>query len=320
MAITLEEAKVGMPDHVCAGVIDTFQRSSVLMDALTFDDAATPVAGGGSTLAYTYVQVKTPSKAGPRAINAEYTPNEAKKVAKTAKCIPMGQAYEIDRVIANTSGAPGEIAFQTEQAAIATVSEFSNAVINGDGEAAENATFDGLKKLLAGTDNEFVSAADISTSAKLDSNSQAFLDEVDKLVMSIPGCNMLFMNQGLFLKLRSAARRAGFYNRETNGFGVNVEYYGNIPMVDVGKHVNAEGQEVDIIPTEGGKTCLYGAALGLDGLHGISPDGQSIVNVYLPDLQAPGAVKKGEVEIVAGIALKQSRKAGVLKDIKVSAA
>ena len=320
MPITLEEAKVGMPDHVAAGVIDTFQRSSILMDMLPFDDAATPVQGGGSTLVYNYVQIKTSSKAGPRKINEEYVPNEAKKEAKTAKCVPLGQAYEIDRVIANTSGAPGEIAFQTEQAAIATVSEFSNAVINGDGEAAEGATFDGLKKLLAGTDNEFVSAVDVSTSAKLDSNAQALLDEVDTLVSAIPGCNVLLMNHALRLKLRSAARRAGFYNREVNGFGANVEYYGNITMIDAGKHVNELGQEVDIIPTEGGKTALYGAAVALDGLHGISPDGQSIVNVYLPDLQAPGAVKRGEVEIVAGIALKQSRKAGVLKDIKIAAA
>ena len=146
------------------------------------------------------------------------------------------------------------------------------------------------------------------------------LDEVDTLVSAIPGCNVLLMNHNLRLKLRSAARRAGFYNREVNGFGANVEYYGNIPMIDAGKHVNELGQEVDIIPTEGGKTALYGAAVALDGLHGISPDGQSIVNVYLPDLQAPGAVKRGEVEIVAGIALKQSRKAGVLKDIKIAAA
>ena len=43
------------------------------------------------------------------------------------------------------------------------------------------------------------------------------------------------------------------------------------------------------------------------------------VNSYLPDLNAPGAVKTGEVELVAGVALKNTLKAAVLKDIVISA-
>ena len=50
MAITLEEAKVGMADHVDQQVIDTFQRSSLLLDRMTFDNAISP-GTGGSTLA-----------------------------------------------------------------------------------------------------------------------------------------------------------------------------------------------------------------------------------------------------------------------------
>lgn len=42
-----------------------------------------------------------------------------------------------------------------------------------------------------------------------------------------------------------------------------------------------------------------------------------MINTYLPNLTEPGAVKKGEVEMVAAIALKNSRKAGVLRNIKV---
>ena len=37
----------------------------------------------------------------------------------------------------------------------------------------------------------------------------------------------------------------------------------------------------------------------------------------MPDLNAPGAVKKGDVELVAGVALKNTKKAGVLKGIKI---
>ena len=42
-----------------------------------------------------------------------------------------------------------------------------------------------------------------------------------------------------------------------------------------------------------------------------------MVHTYLPDLNAPGAVKKGEVEMLAGAVLKNSKMAGVLKGIKV---
>ena len=38
----------------------------------------------------------------------------------------------------------------------------------------------------------------------------------------------------------------------------------------------------------------------------------------MPNLSAPGAVKTGEVELVAGVALKNTLKAAVLKDIKTS--
>ena len=43
-----------------------------------------------------------------------------------------------------------------------------------------------------------------------------------------------------------------------------------------------------------------------------------MIKTYLPDLNAPGAVKTGEVEMLAGLVLKNSKKAGVLKGIKVT--
>ena len=78
MAITLAEAKVGMADKVDQNVVDTFRRSSLLLDRLVFDNAISP-GTGGSTLAYGYVQLKTPSTANVRTIGSEYTPEEAKR-------------------------------------------------------------------------------------------------------------------------------------------------------------------------------------------------------------------------------------------------
>ena len=57
---------------------------------------------------------------------------------------------------------------------------------------------------------------------------------------------------------------------------------------------------------------------GLDAFHGISPVGTGVIISYLPDLSQPGAVKTGEVELVAGVALKNTLKAAHLKGIKTT--
>ena len=62
---------------------------------------------------------------------------------------------------------------------------------------------------------------------------------------------------------------------------------------------------------------MYAVRVGLDGVCGITPEGDDIIDVYMPDFNTPGAVKKGEVEMVAGIAVKATKAAGVLRKIKV---
>lgn len=324
MAITLQEAKVGMADHVEQAVIDMFQRSSLLLDRLTFDDSISP-GTGGSTLTYGYVQLKTPSQAAVRAINSEYTPGEAKREEKTTKAIIMGGSFEVDRVLQNTSGAIDELAFQAEQKVKATSNYFHNLVINGTSAASGAGyvtnTFDGLRKLLAGTSNEFTSAVDLSTEQNMNTYAQSALDEVDALVRSIDADSstmMLLMNKAMLLKLSSIARRAGYYERSRDDFGRWVDTFAGIPMVDLGKFYNGSAS-VDVVATTSNTTDIYAVSLGLDGFHGISPAGGKVIQTFMPDMTAPGAVKKGEVELVAGVALKNTLKAGVLKGITISA-
>ena len=321
MAITLAEAKVGMADHVDQNVVDMFRRSSLLLENLTFDNAIAP-GTGGSTLTYGYVQLKTPSTAAVRTINSEYTPGEAKKEKKTAEAIVMGGSFEVDRVLAKTSGAVDELAFQCEQKIKATANHFHNLVINGTKNSSGTGfvvnTFDGLKKLVSGTDTEITSAVDVSTSALMDEHYNALLDEVDAFLTTLDGKpSMLLMNSKMLTKMRAAARRAGYYSRSEDAFGQTVENYNGIPMVDAGLYYDGSATK-DVVEITNGTTSIYAVCLGLDGFHGISPEGNAVINSYMPDLNAPGAVKKGEVELVAGVALKNSRKAGVLKGIKIA--
>ncbi len=324
MAITLAEAKVGMADKVDQQIVDMFRRSSLLLDQMVFDNVISP-GTGGSTLTYGYIQLKSPSTAAVRTIGDEYTPGEAKKEKKTSNAIIMGGAFQMDRVIQNTAGAANEMAFQAEQKIKATANYFHNLVINGSGEAADEGyiagTFDGLKKMLSGTANEITSKVSLTTSDELDANYNAFLDEMDSFISTLDGTpSMLLMNRAMLVKLRSIARRAGYYERSQDDFGRTVETYAGVPMVDMGQYYNGTAIEDVVATDENGKTAIYAVSLGLDGFHGISPMGGGVVQSYLPDLNAPGAVKTGEVELVAGVVLKNTLKAAVLKDIAIAKA
>lgn len=325
MAITLAEAKVGMRDKVTAGVIDEFRRASTFLDALTFDNAVSP-GTGGSTLVYGYVQLKTPSTVAVRTLNSEYTPGEAKRQEKVAKCIPFGGAFEIDRVLQNTSGAIDELNFQLQEKIKAGTNYFHNLVINGNSAGSGNGvlnTFDGLNKLLTGQETEIASTSDLSTTALMDSNYNAFLDELDSFISQlVVKPDFLIMNEKMLTKVKSIARRAGYLTRSENAFGQTVEAYNGIALMDAGKYYNGTAT-VDVVATTTpgagvyGTTDIYAVKLGLDALHGISPIGNNIISSYMPDMNAPGAVKKGEVEMLAGIALKNTKKAGVLRGVKI---
>lgn len=325
MALTLEEAKVGYADKVDQQVIDEFRRDSMLLDELTFDDVISPT--GGSNLVYGYQRLETPSTAGTRQINAEYTANEAKRTKQTASPVILGGAFTIDRVIANTSGAINELDFQIKQKTKAGANYFHNLVINGTSAATGDGyvtnTFDGLKKILSGKSTEMATDIDISTSALLDSNYNAFLDELDTFIALMAAKpDILLMNTKMMTKVRSAARRAGYYDRTKDDFGRPVETYNGIKLMDCGQYYNGT-KTLDVVdittPSASacGTTSIYGVKLGLDAFHGISVDGSKMLKTYLPDLNAPGAVKKGEVELIAGAVLKNSKMAGVLNGIKI---
>lgn len=320
MPLTLEESKVGMADKVDQSVIDIFQRESFILQKLPFDNAVSP-GTGGSTMTYGYTQLKTPSMAAGRKLNEEYKPGEAVKEKKTADIKIFGGSFEVDRVLEDTA-AQSEIAFQLEEKSKATVNKFHNDFINAD-SLTDETSFDGLDKLVTGTDTEFTpeTAIDLSTPEAITANSKAFRLQLDKWLAKLEGKpDMLLMNETTLAIMNSVASELGFYTHSKDAFGQDVDNYKGIPMVDMGKYYNGT-KSVDVIGTaDTGETSIYAVTLAMDGVHGISPTGNKIVKSYLPDLKAPGAVKKGEVEMLAGIVLKKTKKAGAFRKIKIEEA
>lgn len=323
MAITLEQAKVGMANKVDQMVVDEFRRGSILMDKITFDDTVSP-GTGGSTLVYGYTQLKTPATAGFRDINTEYTPQVADRQTKSVELKVFGGTFDIDRVLANTSGSINEVDFQLKEKVKATINLFHNAVINGDKSVKG---FDGLDKMLVGSSTEIntSSVIDLSNSAAVDTNYKTLLDLLDEFLAEMDGVpDALMGNSKLITRIKQAARRAGYLTHSEDAFGRSVESYNGIPLVDLQYYYDGTSTKptVPIVTrTVGtsttGLTDLYGARFAIDGLHAASPAGGKLINTWLPDFKTAGAVKKGEVEMVAATVLKKSRAAGVLRNIKV---
>ena len=315
MAVTLAQAKLNVTDDLQAGIIDEFAKSSFLLNNIPFDDCVSPV-GGGATLTYGYTRLITQPTAAFRAVNSEYATHEVQKQRYTTDLKVFGGAYEVDRVIAGMGGIADEVALQSAQKVKAASALFSDTIINGNSSTDAN-VFDGLDVAITGSDTEFIPAAaiDLSTSEAVTANAVNFVDAVDEWLATMDGVDAIMCNAKMLAKFRAVARRMGMYQTKMNNFGQKVEYYGETPLVDLGAKA---GTNDPIVAINGdGETTMYAVRFGIDGFHAISMAGQPPVKIWLPDFSTAGAVKKGEVEMVAGCALKSTKAAGAFRKIKV---
>ena len=313
MAVTLAQAKLTSQDHLDQAVIDEFRKSSWLMDHMIFDDCIAP-AGGGSTMTYGYYRVITEAGAAFRSINAEYSASEAEKKRYNTDLKVFGGSFEVDRVIADISS---EVNFQMQQKIKSASALFNQTVIMGDSSSNANA-FDGLDVAVTGSSTEYIPGTniDLSTSAYVTSNKDLFIDTLEDFLSGLDGLpSFLGGNRILMNKIKAIARRYGMYQATQNEFGQTVESYKDIPLIDFGEQ---SGSANPVVPVTSGVTSLYAARIGLDGFHGVSLQGRPLVKQWLPNFDEAGAVKKGEVEMIAAVALKATKAAGVLRGIKVA--
>jgi len=314
MAITLNDIKIGRADKYDRMVIDTFVRKSAILAAMPFDNCISP--SGGSTLTYGYIRLKTSPAAKGRAINSDYTAAPATKEAVTTDLQIMGGKYEIDRVLADA--APDEIAFQTEEKIQATVNRYHWLFVNGD---KDNATeFDGLAKIVDGSVTDFDgSGIDLS---KMDTAAALKITEaLDTAILTMKERpTYILANSKAIVKIQSAAKQLGYITQAEDAFGKPVRAYDGIPMIDLGRYYNEDlGSDTEIIGIDdaSGKTDIYLVALSMSGAHGITLKGDKAITSRLPNFSEAGAVKSGDVEFVAGLAVKNTRAIARIKGVQV---
>lgn len=315
MAVTLAQAKLNVQDDLTAGIIDEFAKNSYIMRNIPFHDCVSPT-GGGATLTYSYTRQITQPTAAFRKINAEYTSQEVEKQRYSTDLKVFGGSFAIDRVIANMGGIVDEVTWQMQQKVKGAAALFNDTVINGD-SAQDVDVFDGLDVALTGGSTEQTVNIDLSSSANITSNYVAFLDALDEFLLGLDRTpNALLMNSKALAKMRAVARRASMYQTTKDNWGRQIEMYGSIPIVDLGAKM---GSNDPVVSTDGstGKTSIYAVSFGMDAFHAISMAGQPLVKTWMPDYSTEGAVKKGEVEMIAGVALKTTKSCGVLRGVKV---
>ena len=338
MAITLEQMKEGMDDKVSAQVIDTFLRESEILQALPFDDAVSP--SGGSTLVYGYVQTKLPSTAAFREINSEYTASEATVEKKSVELKVFGGKFSIDRVINQANARYNNLAYQMEQKIRAAVSLFHHTLINGDATTNDE-EFDGLDQMLAGTATEYnavntsgAAAIDISTIAKIKENADQFYEALCNLIADT-NADALLVNRQTLSKIQTVARVLGYKTESEKAFGKRVTVMDGVRLMDLGNHYTVSASTATANPvvplglSRKIQTADSGNTTGLTDIYAVHFDveegflaatltGSNAISQYLPNFNEAGAVKDGEVEMVAATVLKNTNSAGVLRNVKIA--
>lgn len=317
MALTLAQAKAFSQDKLTQGVIDEFVTSA-LLDKMVFDNTAK--MQGGKSLTYVYDRITTYPTAAARAINSDYADQEtlATQVPVTLKI--FGGSYSIDRALrGNEEQIVDLVMFQQEQKIKATKAMFHDQFINGDSAIGAGTQFDGLDKILTGSSTEIdPGAIALDSAANIKTNYEAFLYQFRKMRSVMDAAPTLYlMNSDMFSVFQTVLDFAGQNTARKENYGDEVLQWGPSLLMALGDRA---GGTNPIIATSGvtGETDIYAVRLGLDGVHGVSPEGNALVSTYLPDFTNSAAVHKGAVEMIAAIALKATKAAAVLRSIKIA--
>lgn len=330
--LLLKDMTVGQADKVAEKVIEMFLRESVVLQDLPFDNAVSP--NGGSTLIYGYIQEKLPSKAAFRAIGSEYTPSNATVKELNTILKIFGGSFQIDRVLKSIESKIENMDRQVRQKILAAVQLFHDTMINGD-TASNSLGFDGLDKFLVGTSTELNTDnyIDLSTDETLKANASKFY-EMLRILINKTNADALYVNEDMKTKIESVAMYLGYKTESEEAFGVTVTKIGKVKITDLKNKVEISGDGDSATATEKpiieikkrtlnekeitGLTDIYAVRYSVDdGFCGVTITGDKAIEAYIPDFKEPGAVKTGEVEMVAAVALKNSKSAGVLRNIKI---
>ncbi|WP_427036497.1 major capsid protein [Cytobacillus pseudoceanisediminis] len=219
MALTLEQAAKLSTDKLQRGVIETFARTSPVLELLPF----MTIAGNS----YQYNQEKTLPNIEYRGINEAYTEGAGEVVRKSESLVMLGGDVDVDKFIVKTLGnVNDQRAIQTQMKVKALSKQFTKDFFKGDSENKTNNKFDGLDVRIAANGQAIFgdnagSAAAVLTLNKL----HELLDMVEG------GADALFMSKAMRREMQKLLEGQTHYVQVgKDNFGRPIEFFGDVAI------------------------------------------------------------------------------------------
>lgn len=275
MAVTLTQAAVLSQNDLQRGVVETFTQTSPVLDRIPLLD----INGN----AYAYNSEATLPGVEFRAVNAAYTESTGTVAQTTVALSILGGDADVDRFLVQTRGnVNDQRAIQTSLKSKSLAYKWQDAFINGD-TAVDANSFDGLKKLLTGTQVLDAGTNGIGIIGASDADRHTFLDQVDALMAAVPGgADALYMNAVILSKFRSSARRLLMATTDRDDFGRKVDFYNGVPLYDIG----TKSDGTNIIP----QTETQGTSTLASSIYAVKFSGSEAAN-------GVGALNNGGIDV-----------------------
>ncbi len=277
MAVTINEFYKQARSKLGAAVIADMLRKWEPMALLPFT--------GVDAMKVTDTRWQTLPSVGTRRINKGYSEGTGKTEQFADTLAILGGDIKIDRVLrADKSAIEDPLKTQTQMKTAAFWFAVANMIINGD-KGSDPDEFEGLKKrvanLLARMSISLAQSTDTLKVKASTANMHLFLDGVDRLI-KYTGANALLMNEETKVGFTSVLRQTGQYVMAVDEYGIAREYYGKVPLVDVGLKADQSTEIITNSETapDGGTdgTSIYGVRFSDDDglkvlyLNGTQPD------------------------------------------------
>lgn len=216
--LTLFEASKLSTDVLQKGVIETFARTSPVLEQLPFMEIS-----GNS---YQYNVEKALPSVEYRDVNKGYTENTGEVEKKSVGLVILGGDVDVDRYLVQTRGNVNDIrAVHTQMKAKALSRQFTTSFFHGD-SSTNPLEFDGVGVQVAGT------AQDLDAKAIEEADGVLSLRKLHALLDTVEGgADVLYMSKAMRRELQALLEKNQHYIQVgKDEFGRPVEMFGDVQI------------------------------------------------------------------------------------------
>jgi len=262
-------------DFIKKGVIETFRRASPIMNELTFETTG--------TLKVDYIRTKSLPTVTWRKVGANFTESKALTEPLQEKIHFCGGYIDVPKEYVKATDQLYNVrAYQSEMFVKSMAYSWNDVFINGSPEVNEDQMIGltyRINKDLAAAQKIIATATtglDVSPDAtSLSTNQATLINQIHRLIHACDDhtCNMLLMNDSMYLALMDAIRHSGLLNTTKDNYGDVWPTFGagGPKIIDLGYKADqttkiiTDTETVAGVLTGGAMTSIYAVKTGEPG-------------------------------------------------------